>query len=349
MIIVMISIFTLSILAGGFAYSMKVETRLARNANSETELEWLGRSAVQCACWELGEAFKATQGRYDSEDLIKGNYQSVLEASNSVLVDFKREIHAPMGDGSATWTITDLESKANINTANEVLLQQALMVMGVDAGDMTPIVSSILDWIDPDDNTHPQGAESDYYQSLDPPYYAKNGPIDDLSELLLIKGINQDLYFGPASTNHPISAVQAQLNHSHLPNQPVAYTCGLVDLFTPLSDGKININTASAQVLQLIPGIDPAMAEAIVNGRAGEDDGSGLLGPYRSVQQVNRLPELGGQAGPIVNSLNQFCDVRSKTFQVEVDAQVAGYHRRFIAVVGRNNPRNVQVLTFYWK
>ena len=46
MVIVMISIFVLSILAGGFAYSMKVETRLARNANSETELEWLGRSAI---------------------------------------------------------------------------------------------------------------------------------------------------------------------------------------------------------------------------------------------------------------------------------------------------------------
>ena len=44
LVIVMISIFVLTILAGGFAYSMKVETRLARNANSETELEWLGRS-----------------------------------------------------------------------------------------------------------------------------------------------------------------------------------------------------------------------------------------------------------------------------------------------------------------
>src|SRR5215472_8822434 len=49
LIIVMICIFVLTILAGGFAYSMKVETRLARNANSEVELEWLGRSGVECA------------------------------------------------------------------------------------------------------------------------------------------------------------------------------------------------------------------------------------------------------------------------------------------------------------
>ena len=39
LVIVMISIFVLTMLAGGFAYSMKVETKLARNAYSEAELE----------------------------------------------------------------------------------------------------------------------------------------------------------------------------------------------------------------------------------------------------------------------------------------------------------------------
>ena len=47
----------------------------------------------------------------------------------------------------------------------------------------------MLDWIDPDNNQHVGGAESDYYESLDPPYQAKDGPMDDLSELLLVRGI----------------------------------------------------------------------------------------------------------------------------------------------------------------
>jgi len=42
LIIVMICITVLSILAAGFAYAMKVETKLAMNSNSETELTWLG-------------------------------------------------------------------------------------------------------------------------------------------------------------------------------------------------------------------------------------------------------------------------------------------------------------------
>ena len=36
------------------------------------------------------------------------------------------------------------------------------------------------------------------------------------------------------------------------------------------------------------------------------------------------------------------------TFEVHVDAQVAGYHRHFVGIIGRNNPRDVQILSFYW-
>ena len=52
----MISIMVLTILAAGFAYSMRVETKLARNANSEAELEWLGRSGVEYARWVLANS-----------------------------------------------------------------------------------------------------------------------------------------------------------------------------------------------------------------------------------------------------------------------------------------------------
>lgn len=344
LIIVMISIFVLTILAGGFAYSMKVETRLARNANSEVELEWLGRSAVECARWELAQQFMIAQEPYDGLDQKWAGGPGGIGTSNSPLADFQQEIDTK--DGTATWTITDLESKANINIANEAMLQQGLMVMGVDAGQMAPIVNSILDWIDPDDNTRLQGAENDFYQSLSPPYFAKNGPIDDISELLLVKGVTPDLYYGIAATNYQPNYFTARntqvgLSPGNLPGLPV----GLTNLFTPLSDGKINLNTASAEVLQLIPGVTREAAEGIVGARAGEDDGSGLIGPYRSVAQVQRVP----QVTPIMSQmLQQFCDIRSRTFEVHVDAQVSGYHRHFVGVIGRTNPRDVQILSFYW-
>jgi hypothetical protein len=92
--------------------------------------------------------------------------------------------------------------------------------------------------------------------------------------------------------------------------------------------------------------MDRRAAEAIVAGREGEDDGSGLTGPYRSVDQIRRVPEVT----PLVaRQLQQYCDVRSRTFEVVIDAQVAGYKRQFIAILGRNSPRDVQILSFYWK
>jgi type II secretory pathway component PulK len=58
------------------------------------------------------------------------------------------------------------------------------------------IVNSILDWLDPDENPRDNGAESDYYQTLTPPYNAKNGPLDSLDELLLVKGITPPILYG---------------------------------------------------------------------------------------------------------------------------------------------------------
>jgi general secretion pathway protein K len=344
LLIVMISIFVLTMLAGGFAYSMRVETQLARNANSEAQLEWLGRSGVEYARWVLAQQLNIPQEPYDALNQVWAGGVGGLGTSNSPLANVQHEIH--LAGGSFTWKITDLESKININTATQPILDQAFLAMGVDAGDLTPTVNSILDWIDPDDTTRIQGAESEYYQGLTPPYFAKNGPIDDLSELLLVKGITPDLYWGPASTNHPISAVQPKPRPFGPQNQEQPFTAGLVDLFTPFSDGRININTASATTLQCLPGIDKLVADAIVGGREGEDDGTGLTGPYRSVDQVRRVPEV---TLIVAQQLGQFCDVRSRTFQVQVDAQVNGYTRQFIATLGRTSNRDVQVLTFYWK
>jgi general secretion pathway protein K len=345
LVIVMISIFVLSILAGGFAYSMKVETKLARNANSETELEWLGRSGVEYAKWILAQQLTVRNEPYDALNQVWAGGTGGIGTSNSPLADVVSDVH--LGNGSFTWKIKDLERKYNINRANEQVLQQALVLMGASASDTTPIVNCILDWMDNNKSSRVEGAKDDYYQSLVPPYYAKNGPIDDMSELLLIKGITPDVYWGISSTNHVQAAFQQQQNRfAGKPGAPMIYPVGLVDLFAPLGAGKININTASAAVLQLVPGVDSTVAEAIVGGRGGEDDGSGLLGPYRSVDEVQRVPEV---PRALIAVLRNFCDVHSRTFEVEVDAEVGGYHRHFIATIGRNNPRDVQVLTFYWK
>jgi type II secretory pathway component PulK len=179
---------------------------------------------------------------------------------------------------------------------------------------------------------------------MNPPYTIKNGPIDDLTELLLIRGVTSEMYWG-TSAGHPPTVFTPRENRSHMPTDAPSFPVGLVDLFTPVSDGKININTASAAVLQVIPMITPEAAQGIVSSRSGEDDGSGLTGPYRSLDQVRRVPEVTLETARMIA---QFGDTRSRTFQVNVTATVAGYSRYFTAILGRNNPRDIQILSFYW-
>jgi type II secretory pathway component PulK len=74
---------------------------------------------------------------------------------------------------------------------------QTLYTMLLQLPNMTDdIANSILDWLDADDEPRTNGAESDYYSSLNPAYSAKNGPLDSLEELLLVKGVTPQLLFG---------------------------------------------------------------------------------------------------------------------------------------------------------
>jgi type II secretory pathway component PulK len=58
------------------------------------------------------------------------------------------------------------------------------------------IADAILDFIDGDDEARQYGSESDYYASLNPPYEAKNAPLESLDELLLVNGVTPELMFG---------------------------------------------------------------------------------------------------------------------------------------------------------
>ena len=223
------------------------------------------------ARWVLGQQLLISAEPYDSLNQKWAGGPGGLATSNSPLADFDLSQPMELGDGKVMITkITDLERKININLAGEPMLQQALISMGVDAAETPVVVNSVLDWIDRDDMTRMGGAESDYYQSLTPPYVAKNGPIDDITELLLIKGVTEELFWGPACTNHSPAAFQVKGGLFRSAQGPLTYPFGLVDIFTPISSGRVNVNTAPANVLQAIsPLIDPNIASEIIRMRAG--------------------------------------------------------------------------------
>ena len=66
------------------------------------------------------------------------------------------------------------------------------------------IASAILDWIDEDDDPRAYGAESDYYGTLESPYYAKNAALESLDELLLVRGVTPELLYGEDTNRNGI-------------------------------------------------------------------------------------------------------------------------------------------------
>ena len=344
LIMVMIAIAVFSSLAAVLWASMKVETELARHADHEQQLLWLGRSGVEYARWILSQ--HPVREPYDSLNQVWAGGPGGESETNSALSGISMDNYQ-VGDGTISVKIIDLERKVNVNTANSLLLHQVLTVMGVDADDISVVSDSIQDWVDPDDAPHIAGAESDYYQGLNPPYYAKNAPIDNLAELLFIKGVTPEMYWGGSATNHmPGTFQRPKLGFGNAPGQPPDYPFGLSDVFTPFSSGKINVNTADANVLQAIPGVDATTAESIIKYRSGPDGAEATTDdtPFRNIGQL-AAAGLNAQA---VQQLGNFCTVNSTTFQVNVTAKIGDTSRDYTAILYRNG-QEIQVVSFWWK
>jgi type II secretory pathway component PulK len=85
--------------------------------------------------------------------------------------------------------VIDEASKLNINTATKTqLLGLPYMV--------EEIADAIIDWRDTDDTPSGTGVESGYYESLQYGYLARNGPFRTIRELLLVKDVTEDLFYG---------------------------------------------------------------------------------------------------------------------------------------------------------
>jgi general secretion pathway protein K len=159
-----------------------------------------------------------------------------------------------LGGGVLRVRMVDEGGKININRATEETLRRVFSNLGLDGARRDVLVDAILDWRDEDDLHRVNGAESEYYQALEQPYSARNGPLDTVADLLWIRGISRDLYFG-SGENDPSGGEQA-------PAIP------LREIFTVDSPiDRVNLRTASAPVIHALTGIPLERCRAFVEER----------------------------------------------------------------------------------
>lgn len=341
LVIVMVLVLAMAVVAGAFAYAMKVEARLAMNTRSGPQLEWLGRSGVEMAKWILQQQRAIPgEGMYDGLNQFWAGGPGPIESADNPYMGLDLS-NIRIGEGDISLQIIDLERRININTAPEPLLELAFQLLGSGAGEASLISAAIMDWRDRDDMESAKGgAEQGYYASLNPPYAPKNGPIDDLSELLRVRGISPGLYWGDRASGFQESrrarTRPGEIVTSVAPDQTGA---GCVDVFTPISSSRVNVNTAPLAVLRVLLGGDEGLAHQIIQRRAGPDGQEGTLDdtPFRNLAEI---PGAGMNQGNVFG-------IQSTVFEVHVEARLGSAKGRYVGILRRGANREGQVMLFH--
>jgi len=209
----------LTVMVVNFSADQSIEMELAYNFRDSLQAQYIARAGIEAAIVILAN----DDASYDSEDEDWGGFSDYAMAASAFL-------EGPVFTG----TLVDETGKIDINSLilsgeqefRTLQFKRLFDLLEIDIADdeLDDLVNALIDWLDPDDETT-FGAESDYYESLDVPYVCKNGPMDTPEEILLIKGMKSEYYYGTEDYE------------------------GIADYITVGSGGKINLNTASDMVL----------------------------------------------------------------------------------------------------
>lgn len=226
---------------------------------------------------------------------------------------------------SFRWGMVDEERKLNINSAGIDELQRLFQIAaGLELLYARDLAASIVDWRDSDSNVSiPAGsAEDSYYMIADYSYQCKDAPFEILEEVLLVKGMSEEIF---AKTQ---------------------------EFMTIYGDGAVNINTAGPQVLLSI-GLSQSLVNKILVFRAGTDslEATADDGVFISVGDiVSGLKSMVRLTKGEEEELAYFCDkgrlsVNSYFFRINSVAHLRG--KKNMAITACVTDR--QGAIYYWQ
>ncbi len=196
LIIVLITTTLLITITTDFIIASQTNIGYMRKFSKKLKAGYLAKSGIEL-CKSLLEADK------------NGEAGSIFPGVNSDKnIDSYHDLWAkefpevPIDEGSIKVSITDENSKINLSvlatefvdkTTYYGITQRFFVNMGL----LMDFADIIIDWVDIDDSPFPYGAESsDYYMTLPIPYSAKNAAMDSIDELLMLKKMTPEIFYG---------------------------------------------------------------------------------------------------------------------------------------------------------
>ncbi len=237
----------LGVVVTEFSFSMRLEAAMVRSYKDAILARHLAEAGIQQGIREvLNDA--TVHGLDEDGQVVFYQVPPGGGATPKQLPQMPRS-HVKLGQGEFSYRITDEEARLSLNSAQRGLVDRLLTALGVEKAQRDTITDSIEDWRDANDTHRINGAESDDYLKLPVPYRARDANLQDVAELLQIKGVTPELYYG----------------HEDQP--------GLVDLVTVRSRGLlINLNTAPKLILQAA-GLSEAEIDDVMQSRASNPYG----------------------------------------------------------------------------
>jgi general secretion pathway protein K len=172
-------------------------------------------------------------------------------------------------------------AKLDVNTIPPEDLYKLCLALGLDPERAREIALAIVDWRGP-----AQAAGFDeFYQSLQPSFRAPHASLQEIEELLLVRGVTPDIFYG---TYVPSGELGAGLPppYQTMPEKLVPRP-GLVDCLSVYgSKGAVDANTAVPAVLTTV-GLPPDIAAALVARRNMKPFDPGTLAAFLGAYGVN--------------------------------------------------------------
>lgn len=293
LVVVLFVMALLSLVATSFAYRAGLLIREETSQEIETHLRAQAISAVFIAIGRLQE------NQNDFDHWAEPWHSHPPLASEGWLSEWSGGDEEPIY--VADYQVIDEEGKLNLQVASS----EALEILGLSEVQ----IASLLDWMDGDDVTRSEGAESDYYLSLFRPYRCKNASLELLSEMSLIRGFLESDYWGEdANRNRILDTSENDGDLTYPPdNADGLLQLGCVDIFTCHGDGRINLNTAPEKVLRTLP-ISEEAVDQILAFRFFDESSSGNLEEhaFRSETDIDQLQGLSETDRDVLKAIGRY-------------------------------------------
>jgi hypothetical protein len=200
LILVLVVVLMLALAAANFSNLMTTELDAVYSSSRDVETRALVDSGAEYVAYLLEHRTEpGKENMQHSPQLFRGitvaaSEQPLNNGRFTILAAYEHDPTAQL----VRYGLMDESAKMNVNLIGKLVADEVdarFTLMGL-PGMTEPVADAILDWVDADDNVRENGAELETYESRNPPYSTKNGPIDTLEELLLVEGVTPELLFG---------------------------------------------------------------------------------------------------------------------------------------------------------